>query len=274
MIFVMSSDAPLGLYDSGLGGLTVWQTMRELLPLERVVYYGDTAHVPYGGRTPEEILCFSQEIISFLLERGVKAVIAACNTSSALALPRLHAILPVPLIGMIEPAVEEAMRITRNGRIGLMATEGTVRSGAHARVLQAQAPAYQLIGQACPSLVPLIEAGHRSGRILQEAVEQCIKPLLVAGVDCIILGCTHYPLIRAQIQAAAGDIPLIDPARAVTVQTAQVLQRADLVNSSGSGADAVFVSGDPHSFAKSASDLPFDLRATVQAADTCVARVR
>jgi glutamate racemase len=247
--------APIGIYDSGVGGLTVWNALQTLLPHERVIYYGDTAHVPYGDRPAGDIIKFSQKIIGFLSAQGVKLVIAACNTSSALALPQLVAETDLPLLGMIEPAVRAALTLTKNGRIGLMATVGTVRSRAHASFLRALEPQAVLASQACPRLVPLIEAGCRSGQTLVAAVEEYLEPLLKAGVDCIILGCTHYPLIYEVIRSVAGPVRLIDPAKAVVMQVAEKLTELRLCNETGSGRNKVYVSAGPERFKQVALQL-------------------
>lgn len=259
----MNNEVPLGIYDSGLGGLTVWRKIREQLPNECMIYYGDTAHLPYGGKPAREILQYSRQICDFLVSQGVKLVIAACNTSSALALPYMKHV-PIPLIGMIEPSIHEAVRTSKNGKIGLMATEGTVLSKAHAQKLKQLAPQFDLVAQACPRLVPLIEAGHRCDAELIKTIAQYTKPLLDAQVDCIILGCTHYPLVAPVIQAIVGNIALIDPAGAVANQVGGILDQRGERNTHSGGRDRFYVSGDPDAFAQAASSLSFQLNGKVQ----------
>jgi glutamate racemase len=248
-------EAPIGIYDSGVGGLTVWSALQAQLPNERVIYYGDTAHVPYGDRPASDIIRFSQQIIGFLSAQGVKFVVVACNTSSALALPQLISETKLPLLGMIEPAVRTALELTKNGRIGLLGTMGTVRSGAHESVLRALNPKARLVAQACPRLVPLIEAGHRSGAELVAVVEEYLEPLLKADVDCILLGCTHYPLITEVIREVAGPVLLIDPAVAVAAQVTERLNQMGLRNDTGFGRNKVYVSAAPERFEQVTAQL-------------------
>jgi glutamate racemase len=264
----VSNSKPLGIYDSGVGGLTVWRSIRSRLPLERVIYYADTAHLPYGGRPEWEIQQFSRDIIGFLAHRGVKLVVAACNTSSALALPSLAPHVPVPVVGMIEPVLAEAARVTRAGRVGLLATEGTVRSGVHAALLAKVAPDIRLFGQSCPRLVPLIEAGATGGAELAGALREYAAPLLAARVDCVILGCTHYPIIRAAIQAALGpQVVLIDPALAVARRVEDLLGQGVGHNAKGTGEDAVYVSGDVGAFSATATALGYRLASEARQAE-------
>lgn len=261
----MLNSAPLGIYDSGVGGLTVWRSIRSRLPREKVIYYGDSIHVPYGGRAAGEIQRFSWAIIDFLVSEGVKLVVAACNTSSALALPLLAELAPVPVVGMIQPTVAVTVRVTRNGRVGLLATEGTVQSRMYERLIGEVAPDITLVSQACPRLVPLIEAGHIKGSRLIGPMGEYLAPLLEKEVDCIILGCTHYPLIAETIQAIVGpDVVLIDPAEAVAEQVETLLLHGVGSNTTGYGEDAVYVSGDAREFATSAGLLGFHLTAGVR----------
>jgi glutamate racemase len=252
--------APVGIYDSGVGGLTVWRSLRARLPHERVLYFGDTARVPYGSRPAAEILRFSQEIIGFMVAKGVKLVIAACNTSSALALPHLDHAFPISVIGMIGPAIADAVQASKTGHIGLLATEGTVQSGAYVRCLRRVAPGCRLFSQACPKLVPLIEAGHTAGGELEAAVIEYVGPLLKAGVDCIILGCTHYPLVMDTITAVAGPgVRCIDPAHAVAALAESTLRKQGLLNERGAGGGQVYVSGSVEAFRQAAKAFAFAL---------------
>ncbi len=263
----MPNPAPLGIYDSGVGGLTVWKSLRQRLPGEKVIYFADTAHVPYGGKSGDEIVQLSTDIVHFLTAEGVKLIVAACNTSSALALPRLTQ-TSVPLVGMIEPVVKQTVGVTRTGMVGLLATEATVDSGVHREVFRRSAPEITLFSQACPRLVPLIEAGCTWGPLLTEAVREYVEPLLSASVDSIILGCTPYPLVAETIQAVAGpDVTLIDPAHGVARRVSSLLAQRRWANPEARGEDRIFVSGDPQSFALAMATLGFASEAKVQQAD-------
>lgn len=257
--------AYIGVYDSGLGGLGVWRELTRVLPAERVLYIADSARMPYGARTASEIRQFSREISGFMCSLGVKIIIAACNTSSALALPTLTGVVPVPLVGMIKPAVIQALGISKSGRIGLLATEATVRSQAYDLFVTQMNPRAQLISQACPRLVPLIEGGTLSGPIMTAALHEYIDPLLAAAVDCIILGCTHYPLVYGEIAAIAGSgINIVDPAAAVAADAKTVLTGLHRLNTQRAGEDQAYVSGDPAAFTAEAQRLGFNLPPMVQ----------
>ena len=190
------------------------------LPGESTIYYGDTAHVPYGPRTPEELVGFAEEIITFLVGQGVKYVIFACNTSSSLSLHLVRERFPVPMIGLIIPGAAEAQRKTKNRRVGIIATEATVRSGAYRRALENLDPAVKLFSQAAPRLVPLVESGLAGTAAAREAVRQYLRPLQREDIDTLILGCTHYPFLEEEIREVLGvGVGIVDPAVA-TVRAA------------------------------------------------------
>ncbi|MDI3280849.1 MAG: glutamate racemase, partial [Bacillota bacterium] len=232
----LSARAPLGIYDSGLGGLTVLREVQRQLPQEAVVYFADTAHVPYGHRSAEEILEFNRQILRFLAGQGVKLAIAACNTSSALALPVVRREFDLPVVGMIEGGAELAAEVTRNGRIGLLATESTVRSGAYVEAFRALDPALRVYQQACPRLVPLIEAGQLAGGELRQALAEYLAPLQAAGVDTVVLGCTHYPLVAGEIRGLLGEkVALVDPAVRVVQKVRRLLAERGLLAASPGG---------------------------------------
>lgn len=250
----------VGIYDSGLGGLGVWRAMQQVIPQERFKYLGDTARVPYGERNANEIRRFSREIIGFLYSQGAKMVIAACNTSSALALPVLKDEVPIPLIGMIQPAVQQTLQLTRTRRVGVMATAATVHSSAYERSFAQLDANIDVIAVACPQLVPLIETGCTHSNAMSAALTEYVLPLRTAQVDCIILGCTHYPLVADQIAALAGDgITLIDPAFAVAQQAKVQLTQMHMRNTLKSEDDEVFVTGGVTKFAQEAAHLGFQL---------------
>jgi glutamate racemase len=203
----------IGVFDSGVGGLTVVSALRRRLPRESILYLGDTARLPYGSKSPDTVTRYTRRNIEFLLERGVKAVVVACNTASALALPHLHP--EVPTWGVIEPGARKAAAVSR-GRVGVIATEATVRSDAYPRALRALRPDLEILSQACPLFVPLVEEGWHDDPVTEEVAERYLRPLLDAGIDTLVLGCTHYPLLVDVLHRVAGPgVALVDSAEAV-----------------------------------------------------------
>jgi len=205
---------PIAVFDSGLGGLTVVRQLIRRMPLESIVYFGDTARVPYGIKSAETITRFAQEDIEFLEAFQPKLMIAACNTASAVALPRLDAHCSVPLLGVVEPGARAAVAKTRNRRVGVIGTEATINSGSYSRCIKTLAPGVDVIGKACPLLVPLVEEGRNSGdAIVLMALEEYLAPLKAGGVDTVVLGCTHYPLLKAAIRRVMGPgVSIVDSA--------------------------------------------------------------
>ncbi len=213
--------APIGVFDSGVGGLSVVRRLRELLPNESLIYVADQAHVPYGGRELKEIKGFACGISAALIASGCKAIVMACNISSAVALHAVQETHPdVPVIGVIRPGAAAALQAVEQGRIGVLATEGTVRSGAYTATLQAIRPDAEVTEVACPRFVPLIEAGRERTDEARKAVQEYLAPLLAQEVEAVILGCTHYPFLLPLLQSEAPKIRFIDPA----YQTACALQ--------------------------------------------------
>jgi glutamate racemase len=259
----LKSPSPIGLYDSGLGGLSVVREVFRQLPAEHVLYFGDTARVPYGGRTAEELLAFNREILGILLERGVKAVLVACNTSSAVALDTLDAECPVPILGLIEAGARAAVSCGR--RIGIIATEATIASGAHARAIASIQPDAQVFPLACPRLVPMIESGDWSSERAAAIVIESLAPLLDADLDALVLGCTHYPIISALIQSVVGPrVTLVDPALEAVRALGDILAGHDLSAPPESAPQHAFlVSGPPETFAQNAARLFGTLEASV-----------
>ncbi len=207
------NPAPLGVFDSGIGGLTVARALFEKLPRESVIYFGDTARVPYGPKSPDTVRRYSGEILAYLLRRGVKAVVVACNTSTAHALADLQAHSPVPVIGVIEPGARAAVRASRTGKIGVIGTAGTVASGAYERAIKALRGDAQVASQACPLFVPLVEEGWFEHPATELIARDYLEPLRQAGVDVVVLGCTHYPLLKPLLGRVLGPgVTLIDSA--------------------------------------------------------------
>ncbi len=226
----MASNAPVGVFDSGLGGLTVARAIMRRLPAESLVYVGDTARVPYGPKSPDTVQRYARQIGDWLVEQGVKAVVIACNTATAHALSALRETLPVPVIGVIEPGARAASRATARGPVGVIGTAGTIASGAYTAALTAAAPAIEVVSVACPLFVPLVEEGlidHPATRLI--AHEYC-EPLRVAHVDTVVLGCTHYPLLRQVLAAELGpDVTLIDSAEETAAELATVLEAGNIL---------------------------------------------
>lgn len=221
--------APIGIFDSGVGGLTVYRAIAAALPQESLCYVGDTARVPYGNKSPETVTRYSLEIAAFLAERGVKALVVACNTSSAVALPALRERCAFPVIGVIEPGVEAALAATRSGRIGVIATAATIASQAYAHALKARAPNARIVSRACPMFVPLVEEGWLDGPIADAVIHQYLDPLRSEGIDTLILGCTHYPLLAPRIAALFGDdVRLVDSGAAAADALRAILQQHGL----------------------------------------------
>lgn len=224
-VISLSEDRPIGVFDSGVGGLTVVRVLFEKLPSEKVVYLGDTAHVPYGSRTVEELQIFAGQIARFLVSQGAKMIVAACNTSSAVSLEYLKENFAVPIIGVIEPGVQRALQITRNGRVGVIATETTIKSQAFPQVAEQINPQVKVFGQACPQLVPLVEAGRLDDGETERVCREYLEPLRAAGVDTLILGCTHYPFLVPVIQRLMGEaVTLVDPAQETVAVVAKTLK--------------------------------------------------
>jgi glutamate racemase len=199
---------PIGVFDSGVGGLTVVRALRAVLPGEDIIYLGDTARVPYGSKSPRTVERYSLTCQRFLLDRGVKLVLIACNTVSATALPALAAASPVAVIGAVEPGASRALAATRNGHIGVIGTLATVRSGAYVQAIAARAQGAQVTTAACPLLVPLAEEGWTDDDIARLVARRYLAPLFAADpdIDTLVLGCTHYPLLRDVLTLAAGEL--------------------------------------------------------------------
>ena len=218
----LAADAPLGVFDSGLGGLTVAAALRRVLPRERIIYLGDTARVPYGTRSAETVVRYARGCAKLLLNRGVKALIIACNTVSAVAVDILRAELDVPILGVIEPGARAALGALgqgSNGPIGVLGTVGTVTSGAYPRAVSQLSTRLEVVVQAAPLLVPLVEEGWLTGDVPRLAVRRYLEPLIAANVSVIVLGCTHYPLLKHTIAEVAAEmsgrvIPVVDSAQA------------------------------------------------------------
>lgn len=221
--------APIGIFDSGLGGLTVARAVFNRLPHDATIYFGDTARVPYGPKSPETVRRYSRELLDWLVGQRVKAVIVACNTSTAHALETLRAVSPVPVIGVVEPGARAAVRARPEGPIGVIGTAGTVASGAYLRAIQAIAPGVPVYQQACPLLVPFVEEGWFDHPATELAAREYLAPLLERRIRSLVLGCTHYPLLKPLLARVLGpDVVLIDSAEEVADAAATAIHEAGL----------------------------------------------
>jgi len=221
---------PIGVFDSGLGGLTVLRALQERLPAEDLVYFGDTARVPYGSKGGRTVRIFARQDAEFLCSLGVKMVVVACNTASAFALDYLHDVVPVPVLGVIRPGVETALRRTRGGPVGVIATRGTITSGRYQAGLAAAIGERRVRVAETPLLVPLAEEGMIDHRVTRIVVEEYLAPMLADRIDTLILGCTHYPLLKTVIADVAGpDVALVDSAEALADAAAARLAADDLL---------------------------------------------
>lgn len=243
-------EKPIGVFDSGIGGLTVVRALRELLPNETIFYLGDTARVPYGGRSAATVERYSLEITGMLLAENCKTIVVACNTASALALPKLEAITPVPVTGVIRPGAQAAVAATRNGHIGVIGTRATIKSGAYERALRTLDPAVRVSTRACPLFVPLIEEGWLESEITDQVVRQYLTPLVEEGVDTLVLGCTHYPLLREAIGRFLGQsVTLVDSAQNCATAVTRLLDEKDLrANPAAVGQLSVALTDPPDAF--------------------------
>jgi len=206
-------QGPVGVFDSGIGGLTVAASLRKALPCEKILYIGDTARVPYGGKSRQTVERYSIELGGLLLSESAKAIVVACNTASALAVPRMRQVFNVPVVGVVAPGAAAAAAASKSGRIGVIATRATVASGAYPNAIRQLRPDAEVFSQPCPLLVPLIEEALFDDEITDIVLTRYLTPLINAQVDTLVLGCTHYPLIQSAIARAAGpEVTLVDSA--------------------------------------------------------------
>jgi glutamate racemase len=247
-----SARSPIGVFDSGLGGLTVFKALARRMPEESLVYFGDTAHVPYGSKSPEAIARYSTAIARFLAGRGIKLLVVACNTSSAWALPAIRRAVKIPVIGVIEPGARAALAATRGGRIGIIGTEATVKSGAYPKSIKALSARTKTASQACPLFVPLVEEGWWTGGVVAAVARKYVAPLRAARVDTLILGCTHYPYLKLVLAKAMGPrVRLIDSAEETAQETSRVLSARGLrAPKGGRGRREFYASDAPERFAR------------------------
>ncbi|MFC1536062.1 glutamate racemase [Candidatus Neomarinimicrobiota bacterium] len=246
----MKNQKPIGVFDSGLGGLTVVKAIRHTLPNESIIYFGDTARVPYGNKSPELIKEYSLQIADILLEHGTKIIVVACNTATALALHTLHDKLDIPIIGVVKPGVDSALKLTQNNRIGVIGTISTIGSGVYEAELKINNHSVKVTSASCPLFVPLAEEGWLDEPATRLIAEKYLEPINEANVDTLILGCTHYPLLKEVIQeVVSSKIQLVDSAQAMAAETAELLMNYGLLNGQNTkGVLKLFVSDLPARF--------------------------
>ncbi|HJU89430.1 MAG TPA: glutamate racemase [Gemmatimonadaceae bacterium] len=242
---MIDARAPIGVFDSGIGGLTVVRELIRQLPDESIIYFGDTARVPYGPKSPDTVRRYSKEITTFLRDEGVKAVVVACNTATAHALPMLRQELPVPVIGVVEPGARAAVRSSKSGRIGVIGTAGTIASGAYERAIRALAPNACVAARPCPLFVPLVEEGWLDTEATRLIAHEYLEPLEVERIDTLVLGCTHYPLLKPLLAEELGSgVKLIDSAEETAAETARTLATETLRAPKGTRPTRRFVASD------------------------------
>ncbi len=226
----MSSEFPIGIFDSGIGGLTVFRAIRRLLPNESLLYVGDTARVPYGNKTAETVTEYSLQIARYLMGKQIKVLVVACNTSSAVALPALQSAFSIPVIGMIAPGVDAAIKATKTKRIGVIGTRRTVASAAYDTALKSRVADINVVSQSCPLFVSLVEEGWLDSPVTCVIAEKYLTPLVEARVDTVILGCTHYPLLKPVLQKCLGnDVTLIDSGDAAALMVRKILHQNNIL---------------------------------------------
>ncbi len=242
-------NKPIGVFDSGVGGLTVVKELISQLPGEDLIYFGDTARVPYGIKSQETVIKFSIENILFLLKQDVKLICVACNTVSGFALPVIRNHFKIPLVGVITPAVREAVYATQNKKIGVIGTRGTIRSLAYENEIKALDREIKVTALSCPLFVPFAEEGLLAGNAVLEVAKNYLKPLQEEGVDTVILGCTHYPLLKPVIRKVLGpEVKLIDSAKQVAMEVKRILAAENILSRSRKGKHRFYVSDNPEWF--------------------------
>ena len=267
---IMDKNAPIGVFDSGVGGLTVAREIMRQIPNERIVYFGDTARVPYGSKSKDNIIKFSRQIIRFLQTENVKAIVIACNTASALAVDEMQLEFDLRILGVVKPGAKVAVETTANKRIGLIGTEANIRSGVYTRYIKSLDDEAKVFEKACPLFVPLVEEGWLHDDITLQVASRYLEELKEKDIDTLIMGCTHYPLIRSTIRKVMGDkVNLVNPAYETAIELKNLLERDNLANKcdvdSPSSMYRFYVSDAEEKFKLFANSiLPFDITMTKQ----------
>lgn len=239
------NSAPIGVFDSGIGGLTVLREITRILPNENTIYLGDTARVPYGNKSRDTIVRYANEIADFLVAKDIKLIVAACNTASAYALASLKSRLTIPVTGVIEPGAKAAAHATKNLKVGVIGTEGTIKSSAYSAAIMAVNAEIETFAKACPLFVPLAEEGLTDDKITKEVAKLYLADMKKSGVDTLVLGCTHYPLLRSTIAKVMGKkVTLVDSALSTAEEVESMLKKNGLANESGERPTHVFFATD------------------------------
>lgn len=259
-------SAPVGVFDSGVGGLTVAREIVRQLPDENIVYFGDTARVPYGSKSKENIIRFSEQIIRFLMTKEVKAIVIACNTASALALDAVREKFDIPILGVVVPGARAAAETTQNKKVGVIATNATVQSKMYTKVIREMNPEIEVIEKACPLFVPLVEEGFKDHRVTGEIIDYYLNSMKYMDIDTLIMGCTHYPLLRSRIRKYMGEkIQVVNPAYETALDLKNLLESQDMLND-GTGLHSncrFFVSDAAEKFKTFANSvMPFEIEST------------
>lgn len=259
-MYEIHKDAPIGVFDSGVGGLTVAKEIMRQLPDEKIVYFGDTARVPYGSKSKETVTRFSRQIVRFLETQHVKTIVVACNTASAYALDELEKEISIPMIGVVRPAVKVAAETTKNGKIGVIATQATINSHVYSTYINEISSQMDVIGKACPLFCPLVEEGLLEDPVTDEIARRYLSELVDIGIDTLILGCTHYPLIKDTIAHIVGEgITLVNPAYETARELKEMLSKMNLLTDAkpdlGSNSYRFFVSDGADKFKTFANSI-------------------
>ncbi len=226
-----TKNAPIGVFDSGIGGLTVVKELIRNLPGEDIIYLGDTARVPYGTKSGRTVMAYSHSNSEFLISKGVKLLVVACNTASSVSIPSLRAEFDIPVIGVIEPGAKKAVSVTKTGKIGVIGTPSTINSGAYKSAIENLNPDIEVISKACPLFVPLADEGWVEGEIIESIAEKYLCTIIESEIDVLVLGCTHYPLLKNTIQKiVGGEITLVDSAEETSSQIQSILIENNLLN--------------------------------------------
>jgi len=243
-------DRPIGVFDSGIGGLTVLKEITEQLPGEDIVYFGDTARIPYGTRSKETVIKYVLQSFRFLMTKDIKAIVIACNTASALAMEEAQKEFDIPIIGVIEPGAKAAVSMTRNSKIGVIGTEGTINSQSYQRKIRKMLPSAEIIGVACPLFVPIVEEGWENSDVAYMTAKKYLLELKEHNIDSLVLGCTHYPVLRYTIdKVLEGKVTLVNPAYETAKAVKALLKENNLLSSKlDGGVQRFFVSDDPEKF--------------------------
>lgn len=264
----MDRNAPIGIFDSGVGGLTVCREIMRQMPEERLVYFGDTARVPYGNKSQETVIRFSRQIIRFLRTQNVKAIVIACNTATACALETVEQELEIPIIGVVHAGAKTAVEATKNGKIGVIGTEATIRSGIYTEVMKKMNPNIVVTGKPCPLFVPLVEEGLLHDSVTDEIASRYLACLKGKYIDTLVMGCTHYPLLRSTLKRLMGDdVTLINPAYETAVELKELLREKQMTCIPGEREEGekyqFFVSDMAEKFTDFATSiLPHDVKET------------